>query len=203
MSTIDSENTGTIGSRLRLQREKLGLSQVEIAEKVGITARSQRNYETGTRVPDAEYLIAVSKIGVDLVHVLHGDYGDSEHHDLNDVAYILSIEQAFGMSHEDLAEAIDIALIDDSVNAYDPELLLREFRRRSPIVQAILDRENGLDTGLLADILVGVDAILLSHELTIESIKKAKAVAMLYRAFKVSGKVDQAMIEEAVKLVAS
>ena len=202
MSTINNENTGTVGSRLRLQREKLGLSQVEFSRKLGITARSQRNYETGTRVPDAEYLIAASKIGVDLVRVLHGDYGDSEHHELNDVAYILSIEQAFGMSHEDLAEAIDSALIDDNVNAYDPEILLREFRRRSPIVQAILDRENGLDTGMLADILVGVEAILLSHDLAIESTKKAKTVAMLYRAFKASGKVDPAMIDEAVTLAA-
>ncbi len=34
------------------------------------------------------------------------------------------------------------------------------------------------------------------------SAKKAQAVAMLYRAFKASGKVDPAMIEEAVKLAA-
>jgi transcriptional regulator with XRE-family HTH domain len=199
---MNNEETGTIGSRLKVQREKLGLSQAEVAEKAGITARSQRNYETGTRVPDAGYLIAVSRIGIDLVHVLHGGYGDRADHDKNDVAFIMAIEQAFGISHDDLAEAIDISLVDDNVNAFDPELLMREIRLRSPIVQAIIDRESGLDTDLLTGIFVGVDASLLSHGLKIESTRKAQAVAMLYRSFKASGKVDPAMIEEAVKLAA-
>lgn len=200
MSTAAPKKTGTIGSRLRAEREKLGLSQAGLAEKVGITARSQRNYESGTRVPDAEYLMAVSKIGVDLVIVLHGGYGD---HDDNDLASMMAIEQAFGIKHEDLERAIDLALVDDTVNAFDPDVLFREIRRYSPIVQAIVERESGLDTSLLADILARVDAAIRPRGLEVAGAKKAQAIAMLYRAFKASGTVDQKMIDETITLAAS
>ena len=196
-----TKKEGTFGHRLKLERENLGLSQAAIAGMAGVTARSQRNYEAGTRVPDAEYLIAVSKIGVNLHHVLHGEYED--HGELTDeVSFLLAIEQSFGISRSDLARAIDTALVDDSINAYDPELLFSEIRRASTIFRALIDKECGLSTGLLADILSGVEVVLQVSGTSIVSSKKAQAVAMLYRAFKASGKVDQAMIEEAVKLAA-
>ena len=194
-------NIGTIGSRLKAQREKLGLSQADMAEKAGVTARSQRNYESGTRVPDAEYLIAVSKIGVNLLEVLHGDFGT--HKEGDDVAYVMAIEQAFGIKHEDLAAAVDIALIDDNLISFDPDLLFREMCKRSPIIQTLIERGRRIDTALLADILNRVDVVSSSQNLVIEPNKKAQVVAMLYRAFHTSGNADQAMVEEAVKLASA
>lgn len=60
------------GERLRAERERLGLSQQELAEKCGVTMRSQRNYEKGDRQPDAAYLAAFTAIGGDVLFVLTG-----------------------------------------------------------------------------------------------------------------------------------
>lgn len=61
-----------IAIRLKEAREKLGLSQQALAEHCGITARSQRNYESGERLPDAAYLAELLTLGVDLAYVLTG-----------------------------------------------------------------------------------------------------------------------------------
>lgn len=62
-----------IANRLKAAREGLGLSQQAIAEHCGITARSQRNYEAGERLPDAQYLARLADAGVDVVYVLTGE----------------------------------------------------------------------------------------------------------------------------------
>ncbi|WP_368921827.1 helix-turn-helix domain-containing protein [Comamonas aquatica] len=61
-----------IADRLKEARERLGLSQQALAEHCGITARSQRNYESGERLPDAAYLAQLVGLGVDLCYVLTG-----------------------------------------------------------------------------------------------------------------------------------
>lgn len=61
-----------LGERLRAERERLGLSQQELADKCGVTMRSQRNYEKGERQPDAAYLSAFTAIGGDILFVLTG-----------------------------------------------------------------------------------------------------------------------------------
>ena len=63
----------SISDRLKEARELLGLSQQAVADKCGIAARSQRNYESGERSPDAVYLAAVAAIGVDIRYVVTGE----------------------------------------------------------------------------------------------------------------------------------
>jgi len=62
-----------ISDRLREAREALGLSQQAMAERCGIVVRSQRNYESGERSPDATYLAALAAIGADVTYVLTGE----------------------------------------------------------------------------------------------------------------------------------
>lgn len=62
----------SISDRLREQREALGLSQQVLADKCNISARSQRNYESGERLPDAAYLAALTVIGADVLYILTG-----------------------------------------------------------------------------------------------------------------------------------
>ena len=59
--------------RLREERERLALSQQVLAEKCGVTARSQRNYESGERNPDSAYLAAIAAAGADVLYVLTGE----------------------------------------------------------------------------------------------------------------------------------
>ncbi|RRV10730.1 XRE family transcriptional regulator [Pseudomonas sp. v388] len=59
-----------IGSRLRQERKRLGLSQREIGQLGGVAANAQGKYESGERVPKADYLAALASIGVDVLYVL-------------------------------------------------------------------------------------------------------------------------------------
>lgn len=63
----------TIGERLREERERLGFSQPAFGAIGGVAKRAQINYEQGARMPDASYLAAVTKVGVDTIYVLTGE----------------------------------------------------------------------------------------------------------------------------------
>lgn len=61
-----------IGNRLREERERLGLNQTDFAEKGNVKRKTQYNYETGERCPDADYLSALAAVGVDTNYILTG-----------------------------------------------------------------------------------------------------------------------------------
>ncbi len=61
-----------IGSRLRQERERLGLSQKVFGEIGGVEANAQGKYESGDRAPKADYLSRVAARGVDVLYVLTG-----------------------------------------------------------------------------------------------------------------------------------
>ncbi|VWC00446.1 Cro/Cl family transcriptional regulator [Burkholderia pseudomultivorans] len=62
-----------VGSRLREERLRIGLSQDEFAAVGGVTRRSQSAYESDERSPDTSFLLALRSIGVDIVYVLTGE----------------------------------------------------------------------------------------------------------------------------------
>lgn len=61
-----------IGVRLREERVRLGYSQADICNSCGISKRSYIHYESGDRSPDAEFLGAASKMGIDVQFVVTG-----------------------------------------------------------------------------------------------------------------------------------
>ncbi|MDZ4036171.1 helix-turn-helix transcriptional regulator [Burkholderia gladioli pv. alliicola] len=62
----------TIGSRLREERLRLGLSQDEFAAVGGVLRRAQANYESNERSSDTKYLSAIAGLGVDLLYIILG-----------------------------------------------------------------------------------------------------------------------------------
>lgn len=62
-----------ISERIKTEREALGLSQQALAERLGISLRSQQNYEKGDRSPDSEYLAAMAAAGADVLFILTGE----------------------------------------------------------------------------------------------------------------------------------
>ncbi|MEE6030976.1 helix-turn-helix transcriptional regulator [Avibacterium paragallinarum] len=58
-----------INERLKNERQRLLMTQVEIAEKCGVTPTTYSNYELGKRKPDAKFLQNFADIGGD-VHFL-------------------------------------------------------------------------------------------------------------------------------------
>ena len=59
-----------IGTRLRQERRRLGLSQREMGQIGGVAANAQGKYESGDRLPKADYLAALAGAGVDVLYVL-------------------------------------------------------------------------------------------------------------------------------------
>ncbi|MGY4495910.1 helix-turn-helix domain-containing protein [Pseudomonas sp. TE3610] len=62
-----------IGSRLREERDRLGLTQKEFGDIGGVEPNAQGKYESGERTPKANYLAKVAGEGVDVLYVLTGD----------------------------------------------------------------------------------------------------------------------------------
>ena len=61
-----------ISDRLREERERLGLNQVEIGSIGGVKKLAQINYEKGERHPDSAYLAAIAAAGADVLYILTG-----------------------------------------------------------------------------------------------------------------------------------
>ena len=53
---MESYQMLSLPERIREERKRLGLTQVQFAEIAGVQPTTQINYEKGTRTPDAGYL---------------------------------------------------------------------------------------------------------------------------------------------------
>lgn len=62
-----------IGERLKGERERMRYSQEAFAKAGGVGRKTQFNYESGERAPDALYLANLAKIGVDVLYVVTGE----------------------------------------------------------------------------------------------------------------------------------
>jgi len=62
----------TVASRLREERERLGMSQSAFAEACGVKKLAQLNYEKGDRKPDTDYLESAVRLGADVLYILTG-----------------------------------------------------------------------------------------------------------------------------------
>ena len=65
-------NGDDFAARLKAERSRLGLSQIELAERIGVGRSSQKAYENGTTFPTADYLLKARALGVDVVFLLTG-----------------------------------------------------------------------------------------------------------------------------------
>ena len=66
-----------ISDRLREERERLGLNQVDFGAVGGVKKLAQINYEKGERHPDSAYLAAIAAAGADVLYVLTGQRSPS------------------------------------------------------------------------------------------------------------------------------
>lgn len=66
-------NTEVVGGRLRAERDRLGLSQAELARIGDVSRNSQTAYETGKTPFTSDYLVLVTGAGVDPLFVITGE----------------------------------------------------------------------------------------------------------------------------------
>ena len=71
-----------IGDRLKEERDRLGLTQEQMAGRLGVTQKTQGLYDRSQREPKSDYLDAMVALGGDVLYVLTGEptneYGTSE-----------------------------------------------------------------------------------------------------------------------------
>lgn len=60
------------GARLKAERLRLGFKQSQFSALGGVAANAQHMYETGKRVPKADYMTAISRGGADLMYICLG-----------------------------------------------------------------------------------------------------------------------------------
>ena len=68
---------GTIGTRLRDERERLGMNQDAFAAAGGTKKRALINYEQDERCPDGNFFSAVAMVGADVLYILTGQRNQS------------------------------------------------------------------------------------------------------------------------------
>lgn len=75
-----------IGSRLRAERNRLGLTQDDVATAIGVVKRTQANYEAGSSDAPAWYLgKAMTTLGFDVVYILTGQHTAAMEGSLNEM----------------------------------------------------------------------------------------------------------------------
>lgn len=98
------------GKRIAVLRNSLGLSQVQLAEKLGVTSQAVSKWECGTAIPDIDLLLELSRLyhvsinemleEKDIIHELTGKKADKD-----GIAYFVSKSE----SRENIEWAREIA----------------------------------------------------------------------------------------------
>ena len=70
---ISVAQNSTFGERLSQERTRLGLSQDGLASATGMSKRAIGNYERNERSPDADQLVVLKNVGVDVLYLLTGE----------------------------------------------------------------------------------------------------------------------------------
>lgn len=194
----------------------MGLSQTAFAQKAGIHRNTQIKYEAGERYPDSEYLGLIGNIGVDVFYVFSGVKSeDRETHEVASCELRDGFYAALGFSHQDIKkltlEMMQILNTEyDEGGGWDTDAW---FNKREKFISDVLSNRHVrgkntplldvTDVNLLGSVIAGLETALKKIGGVLPPEKKARAVVMLYRSFKVGGKVDQKMIEEAIALASS
>ena len=99
-----------ISERLRLVRKQQGLSQAEIAEKLGITTRTYQNYEQGvTKLPAEELYKLVLLFGISA-----DDFFGIEHKDIPVQQALGDLRQELKHQHEETRRLIAAYFADNA-----------------------------------------------------------------------------------------
>jgi transcriptional regulator with XRE-family HTH domain len=88
-----------LAQRLRSERKRLKLTGAAMAQRLGVSERTLRSYESGERAPTVDYLTRADSLGVDVSYVMFGPRKSwrvtAEYADLNEIiGAFTSIEEA-------------------------------------------------------------------------------------------------------------
>lgn len=204
-----------VGSRLREERERLKLTQEAFATACGVGRRAQVTYESDERSPDARYLEAASKIGVDIAYVIYGGKTDFDETIrlmvIEDLFFCVCFELGFdsesvqALVNESTPVAKALYKKQKDAGGAAPYLIdsVKNFLGKSARITPHNRPDDLLNVGLLETVIEQLEDALRKSGFIFSPAKKARAAAMLYRSFKSSGLVDKKMVDEIIALASS
>lgn len=201
-----------VGTRLREERDRLKLTQEAFANACGVSRRAQVTYEADERSPDARYLEAASKFGVDIAYVVYG--GRTE---FKETVRLIAIEDLFfnicfelGFCDEDIQgfvnEAIPViqGLYDkgEDVGGGAPYLVesVKTFIDKSARISPNTQSGKQINIIFLELVMEQIDSVLTQKNKTLPAKKKALIISMLYQAGEISGLVDKNILDNSIAL---
>lgn len=203
-----------IAERIVSERKRLGLSQAEFASKAGVSLSSQKRYEKGERDPDSSYIEAIEPIGVDRFFLNFGSRLDDYQSDRYTATewLLMELSEALCLGRDGFKNEIDklepavqaMVATDDSTEIQAlAKSLVKSIFSSSPLLDSRW-RETIEDMNLAdcAVIVERFETAQIALGKVISPSKKAQSIAMLWRVLRSGGKVDPAMVDEAVKLAA-
>lgn len=191
----------SIGARLREERERLRLSQADLAEKVGVSRVTLGRYETDKRDMGSDFLDRIAKLGMESQYILTGeklDDGQRRVRAFSKVLHILGKELQLdpilmNFAVEKAAEEVesDSWQADQGVAAG----VIRDMLKESQILV--------LDPDLFTEVVEAVETRLQTPQphLFLPAWKKAQLIMLLYRASRVRRRVDIKVLDEALLLI--
>ena len=205
MSNVIIMNLGRFAERLRRERERLGLTQKEFADKLGVSRMTQVNYESGKRYPREEYFKNLKNVaGIDEFYLAFGMHSDDiSNQTLGAQALIQAIEKELGLNHNDFDEAWEEVTQCAATNVQEDtpassKLLDETAAYHANLVisfsPALLDEDD------LLDVLQEIEEAMLRHKIQLSPAKKARFILMLYRQRRIFGYLDKTVIEDAIAL---
>lgn len=224
-----STSVSTIGERLREERKRLGLTQSELARRMGVHLNTQSRYEKCVTEPDSTYLDGLRDLGFDVGYIMGWgrkrtpeEILESAREDFKVGQYVMTDTgwedfpdgEWAGRSILDTLKLDRLdwnALVDRMVVPNQKGIPCSDSResgwvdgivQSSGLIRDLIEEAQLKNQALLATVLEAFDVAQQRLGKVVSTPRKAQAVAMLYRAFMAAGKVDPALVEEAVKLAA-
>ena len=201
-----SEKRNTQHERLREERERLGFSQAKFAAACGIGKTAQYTYEAGERTPDASYLEAAGRLGVDVWYVVLGERTTQGMVATLALRAVLNhIAVRLGLDDQALESALRAAEENErnentwQRGASDPAA---PYKMVTELVDNALGKRDELSQTTLRAVIEGVERNLAEARVSLAPAKKAAMIALLYRSFLAAGSVDEQAIRDALTLAA-
>lgn len=175
----------SFGARIRAERLSLGFSQAAFAKKLGIHRNTQGNYESGEREPDATYLAAAAKAGVDIGYVLTGVRASGVHRALVHLVGVIFTTLRLIPYEKEFEKICQIAYEEDS--AIWRGEAFREIAD-SAAAAIIMKSPFFLEESLLIDLVERLEFVLESKAIKLTPAAKARSILHLYLATKARDK---------------
>lgn len=172
------------GARIREERLSLCLTQEAFAKRLGVHRKTQGNYESGAREPDAAYLADASKAGVDIGYVLTGERASGAHRALVhlvgvifDALHLTPYEKEFVQVRQ-LAYEENLALWRGEGIGEEADRAAAAIIKKSPLF---------LEESVLTDLVERLEFVLESKAISITPLAKAEIIFRLYQQAKTRG----------------